>query len=58
MLIVYLLPHGGDRLSFQMPWRLAGCDPGRELEMRRYRPYWKYSAASAGSPPPAKPLTR
>jgi hypothetical protein len=35
MLIVYLLPHGGDRLSFQMPWRLAGCDPGRELEIRR-----------------------
>src|SRR6516225_6441681 len=58
MLIVYLLPHGGDMLSFQMPCRFAGCEPGRELEMSRYRPYWKYNAARPGSPPAANPCTR
>ena len=30
MLVVYLLPHGGSIWSFQMPWRFAGCVPGRE----------------------------
>ena len=35
MLMVYLLPQGGDRLSFQIPCRLAGCEPGRELAMQQ-----------------------
>jgi hypothetical protein len=35
MLIVYLLPQGGDMLSFQIPCRFAGCDPVRELAMSR-----------------------
>ena len=35
MLIVYLLPHGGVMLSFQMPCRFAGCVPGRELAISR-----------------------
>jgi hypothetical protein len=47
MLIVYLLPHGGSMLSFHRPCRFAGCPPGRELEISRYRPNWKYSAARA-----------
>jgi hypothetical protein len=35
MLIVYLLPQGGERLSFRSPCKLAGCPPARELEIRR-----------------------
>ena len=33
--MVYLLPQGGSMLSFQMPCKLAGCDPGRELEISK-----------------------
>jgi hypothetical protein len=35
MLMVYLLPHGGDMLSFQRPCRFAGWEPVRELAMSR-----------------------
>src|SRR5512137_116907 len=56
MLIVYLLPHGGDIWSFQRPWRLAGWVPGLEAEIRRYLPNWKYRAASCGSFAEAKAL--
>ena len=35
MLMVYLLPHGGDMLSFQRPCRFAGCDPGLAAEWLR-----------------------
>ena len=49
---------GGLVCSFQMPCRFAGCEPGREHDSSRYRPYWKYSAASAGSCVIAKRLTR
>ena len=31
--MVYLLPHGGDMLSFHKPCRFAGCEPVRELAM-------------------------
>jgi hypothetical protein len=35
MLMVYLLSHGGLISSFQMPWRFAGCVPGRLLQISR-----------------------
>ena len=49
MLVVYLLSHGGAMLSFQMPCKFAAIVPGRLLPISRYRPNWKYSAASPGS---------
>ena len=39
MFDVQLALHAGRTSWFQMPWRLAGCVPGRELEISRYRPY-------------------
>ena len=33
--MVYLLPHGGDMLSFQRPCRFAGCEPVRELAISK-----------------------
>jgi hypothetical protein len=58
MLTVYFDSHAGFRLSFQMPWRLAGWPGVREQEISRYRAYWKYRAASCGSPPAANKATR
>src|SRR6476620_7505829 len=49
MLVVYLLPHGGAKRSFQMPCRLEGLVPGRELEIKRYLPYCAYKATKEGS---------
>ena len=49
MLAVQLEDQGGRTSSFQIPCRFAGCDPGRELAISRYRPYWKYNATRSGS---------
>ena len=38
MLIVYLLSQGGYSLSFQIPCRLAGWVPGRELRDQQVAP--------------------
>src|ERR1041384_7185063 len=58
MLTVYLLPHGGLLLAFQIPWRFAGCPPGRLDAISKYRPYWKSRATSSGSRRDAKRSTR
>ena len=46
--------HGVWTSSAQMPCRLAGSPPGRELLISRYRPKLKYSAANAGSSAPCE----
>jgi len=51
MFTVYLLPHGGITCSFQMPWRLAVCVPGRLHAISRCRPNWKYVATNCPSLP-------
>ena len=43
---------GARSSSFQMPCRLAGCDPGRLQAISRYRPYWNSCSTSSGSVAP------
>ncbi len=58
MFVVYFESHMGFMSLFQMPWRFAGCVPGSDDEIRRYRPNWKMSPASAGSFAPSNVFSR